>query len=416
MCDTLVMRQGGQTWFAKNSDREPAEPQRLLRIEAVQGDRSAELQATYLRIPQTAERHALILSQPSWLWGGEMGVNQHGVVIGNEAVFTRLTRRHGEALLGMDLLRLGLERGASAREALAVITEHLERYGQGGPAGYRDKSFRYDNSFLLADADEAWVLETAGQLWAAKRVERWAISNALSLGHEFDLSSADLPGQARKLGCWNGRGDFHFARAFDTRLLPWIGGAHRRRALNQDFLAHCPATAGWAELTAALRSHGQRGDDLQQHDNRQVCLHAGAFWRPSQTTASLIARVQPQRIELAATGTSAPCLGLFQPLGFAEGAGAALLSRSQEPVSASLWWQFEAVHRRALVDTGFRQALRTSRDDLEPRLLACLAVGQADWSAAAEQAGAWYRHWRGEAATTSQSLPRWWRQQADLAG
>ncbi|MEK1907053.1 MAG: C69 family dipeptidase [Pseudomonas sp.] len=416
MCDTLVMRQGGQTWFAKNSDREPAEPQRLLRIEAVRGDRERELQTTYLRIPQTAERHGLILSQPSWLWGGEMGVNQRGVVIGNEAVFTRLTRKRGEALLGMDLLRLGLERGGSAREALAVITEHLERFGQGGPAGYRDKGFRYDNSFLIADADEAWVLETAGQLWAAKRVERWAISNALSLGHEFDLSSADLPGQARKLGCWNGHGDFHFAQALDTRLLPWVGGAHRRRALNQDFIAQCPAAAGWSELTAALRSHGQRGDDLRRHDNRQVCLHAGAFWRPSQTTASLVARLQPQRIELAATGTSAPCLGLFQPLGFDEGAGAALLSRSDDPVAASLWWQFEAVHRRALVDQGFRQALRASRATLEPRLLGLLCGAPVDWQAAAEQASTWHRHWQAEAAASAPSLPLWWRRKAALQG
>ncbi|MEG6644035.1 hypothetical protein V2A43_33980, partial [Pseudomonas aeruginosa] len=26
MCDTLILRHKGQTWFAKNSDREPAEP------------------------------------------------------------------------------------------------------------------------------------------------------------------------------------------------------------------------------------------------------------------------------------------------------------------------------------------------------------------------------------------------------
>ncbi|PXB86377.1 peptidase family C69, partial [Pseudomonas aeruginosa] len=192
MCDTLILRHQGQTWFAKNSDREPAEPQRLLRLPAVRNDPEARLRTTYLDIPQTAQRHALVISQPSWIWGAEMGVNEHGVAIGNEAVFTKLTRQRGTALLGMDLLRLGLERGASAREALEVITGLLQRYGQGGPAGYRDKRIRYDNSFLIADPGEAWVLETAGNLWAAKKVERWAISNALTLGHEFDLCSRDL--------------------------------------------------------------------------------------------------------------------------------------------------------------------------------------------------------------------------------
>ena len=67
MCDTLVLRSENRTWFAKNSDREPAEPQRLLRLPAVRGDRAAHVRTTYLEIPQSAERHAVILSQPSWI-------------------------------------------------------------------------------------------------------------------------------------------------------------------------------------------------------------------------------------------------------------------------------------------------------------------------------------------------------------
>ncbi|MGC2958284.1 peptidase family C69, partial [Pseudomonas aeruginosa] len=80
-----------------------------------------------LVIPQAAQRHALVIRLPSWIWGAEMGVNEHGVAFGNEAVFTKLTRQRGTAVLGMDLLRLGLERGASAREAVVLISGLLQR-------------------------------------------------------------------------------------------------------------------------------------------------------------------------------------------------------------------------------------------------------------------------------------------------
>lgn len=412
MCDTLVLRADGCTWFAKNSDREPSEPQRLLRLPAVRGDTARQMRVTYLEIPQVADRHAVILSQPAWLWGAEMGVNEHGVAIGNEAVFTRLVDQTGEALLGMDLVRLGLERGASAREALEVITGLLERHGQGGPAGFRNKRLRYDNSFVIADAGEAWVLETAGRLWAARRVERCAISNALSIGHEYDLCSHDLPAHARRLSCWNGRGDFHFARAFDGRLLPWVAGAHQRRRMNQEFLASCPRQPGWEALVVALRNHGRRDHNFTRHDNRQVCMHAGSFWRPSQTTASLIARLGPDGPRLAATGTSAPCLSLFQPLGFEAAAGASLLSKADEPLEQSLWCRFEAVHRRALVDAEFAAALRAGHAWLEAEQLAALDRRNPDWEHLAAEAEAWHAAWQQLAGQLEPRLPRWWRQHA----
>ncbi len=64
-------------------------------------------QCTYIAVDQVEETHAVILSKPAWMWGAEMGANSHGVVIGNEAVFTKLNGEQDaeEKLLGMDLVR-----------------------------------------------------------------------------------------------------------------------------------------------------------------------------------------------------------------------------------------------------------------------------------------------------------------------
>lgn len=69
--------------------------------------------------------------------------------------------------------RLGLERGKTAREALDMMTGLLEELGQGGNCS-ETSQFSYHGSFIIADPTEAWVLETAGKLWAAERItSKW---------------------------------------------------------------------------------------------------------------------------------------------------------------------------------------------------------------------------------------------------
>jgi len=395
MCDTQVIRAGGGSWFAKNSDREPDEPQLIDYIPPVRGDRSAWVDTTYIRVAQVPDRHGLILSRPAWLWGAEIGVNDRGLVMGNEAVFTRCIDRSGQALLGMDILRLALERCVTAGQAIDCIDDLLQRYGQGGPAGYRDKRFRYDNSFIIADPQSAWKLETAGRHWAASRIHhRDAISNCLTIGSDFDRHSAGLHDFARVNGRYRGDGPLDFARAFDTRFMKTMGRAAQRRRCSLAGLAAI-AGPGLRAMAGNLRLHRSDNPDFARHHNDDVCMHAAGRLRPHQTTGSMVVHSgagQPPEIFL--TGTSAPCLSLFQPISFAQCALAPPpLVGPTGSGAASLWHQFETVHHAALLDIGFRRELQGSRDELESVMFDPAVAIERRSAAAAD----WHGHWHAEA-------------------
>jgi dipeptidase len=115
MCDTLIGTPAatarGAMLFGKNSDRERNEAQGLEMSPARLGGRGGRVRLTYVEIDEADETHACLLSRPFWMWGAEMGANAHGVVIGNEAMHSIVPAARRRALTGMDLVRLGLERG-----------------------------------------------------------------------------------------------------------------------------------------------------------------------------------------------------------------------------------------------------------------------------------------------------------------
>ncbi len=408
MCDTLVAKGGttasGAMLFAKNSDREANEAQYPLFVPAATHGAGARLRCTYIEIPQAARTHAVLLSRPFWMWGAEMGANEHGVAIGNEAVHAKIAPGAAPALIGMDLLRLGLERGASAEEALDVITSLLGEHGQGGNCAHKGR-FEYHNSFIVADAADAFVLETVGREWAVERVEtRRSISNSYTIGRDFERTSQGAERLAIEHGLMREGEALDFAGAFANRKRSALASGHQRWRRTSALLTGRGGRLRAAEMMGFLRDHGAQA--ARARDWRPdgilggaVSAHAtyGPVRRFGQTTGSWVAEVGNGRAVHWLTATAAPDTGIFKPVffgpGFAHEKGrAALPDFGPAPTdiydARTRWWRHERLHRAVLRNYPERMAAYAGeRDRLEAsfgeRVEALLARGGS-----AEEAGA----------------------------
>lgn len=374
MCDTFVASsshtQNGAVIFGKNSDREPNEAQEVVILPARDYPEGTLLRCTYLEIPQAAHTHAVLLSKPFWMWGAEMGVNEHGVVIGNEAVFTRVAYEKGPALTGMDLLRLALERSATAGEALQTIITLLKQHGQGGNCGFTHP-FYYHNSFLIADAHEAWVLETAGMEWAAEKVRGVrSISNAITIGAKWDRASVGLVQQAIDKKWCRSREDFNFSDCYSDVIYTRFSSAKHRQVCTTQSLEAKQGKVSLLDAMTLLRSHGTAGPDWRPDKavfGAEVCMHTGfGPVRGSQSVASLIVELKPGEMNIWVTGTSAPCTGIFKPVWLDAGLPWQEPSPQGTFSADCLFWRHERTHREILLDYSTRIKLYASeRDALE---------------------------------------------------
>ncbi|HEY64415.1 MAG TPA: peptidase U34 [Caldilineae bacterium] len=391
MCDTFVALHDatadGSVIFGKNSDRDPNEAHELVLIPRSRHPPGSTVKLTYIEIPQVEETYAVLLAKPFWIWGCEMGANEHGVVIGNEAVFTKVPYEKEPGLIGMDFIRLALERADTARAALDVITGLLAQYGQGGNCGFTRKIY-YHNSFIIADPSEAWVLETAGREWAAVRVTSGvrSISNAITIGSEWDLASDGLVSYAVERDWCKGREDFHFARCYSDFLYTRFSAARFRQSCTTRRLREKQGQLTVADAMAILRDHGpQAGPDWTPARGligSTVCMHAGfGPVRGSQTTGSMVSRLTPEIQTHWLTGTAAPCTGIFKPVWIDAGLpdlGPAPTGTYDE---ATLWWRHEALHRAVLRDYVVRlSTYQEERDELEAKFIAA-AMEHLDASA-----------------------------------
>ena len=380
MCDTFVAlgnaTRDGSVIFGKNSDRDPNEAHELALIPHALHPDGVDVACTYITVPQIRETNAVLLSKPFWIWGAEMGANEHGVVIGNEAVFTKVPNDKKPGLIGMDFLRLALERASTADEALDVMVDLLETYGQGGNCGFSHEMY-YHNGFLIADPQSAWVFETAGKHWAAEKVrDVRSISNVISIGSTWDRSSPELVSHAVSQGWCKREDEFDFGACYSDLVFTKFSAGQHRLCRTDDLLHR---NLGEIDIPLAmdlLRDHGPNANESWQPGEglvgAEVCMHASfGPVRISQTTGSMISHLKNERYTHWLTGTAAPCTSVFKPVWIDSGLPDLGPSSEETYDSASFWWRHENLHREILRDYATRiSMIQPERDALEGEFLA----------------------------------------------
>lgn len=286
MCDTFGIITKDYSIFAKNSDRSPNEVQVIQFIDGYK-PKEKKLKVTYTEVEQVTEVYSILISRPVWLWGAEMGVNEFGVCIGNEAIFTKRKKRK-KGLIGMDIVRLALERSKTAKEATEVIIKLIGKYHQGGNCGY-DHNFFYDNSYLIMDRNELYILETSGEKYNLKKESKAAISNCLSIPKD----------------------NKNYRNLNEDKLYRFASGANTRR--NQ-ILTNLNDKTDLEDTFRMLRLH-HKENVLEIGSVSSPCMHAGKIIG-DHTTSSLVVKLTKDKINIYFTATSTPCLSVFKPFEF----------------------------------------------------------------------------------------------------
>ncbi|XP_026645626.1 secernin-2 [Microtus ochrogaster] len=324
--------------FAKNSDRPRDEVQEVVFIPAGTHTPGSQLQ---------------VGSSCLHLFVGITGGCRMPLLLQGLPCHTGCSSNLSGSSLSSDLSdRLALERSSTAQEAVRVIAGLLDRYGQGGSCREDPVPFCYHNTFLLADRTEAWVLETAGKLWAAQRIQGGArnISNQLSIGTDISAEHPELRSHAKAQGWWTGQGTFDFAEVFSLTQQPVrMEAAKARFRAGRELLQQRQGS-----ITAEVMM------DILRNKESGICMDSGGF-RTTASMVSVLPRDPTKPCVHFFTATPDPSRSVFKPFIFETGVAQApqVLSPTfgaQDPVRILPRFQTQ-VDRRHLLYRGHQAAL-----------------------------------------------------------
>jgi hypothetical protein len=336
----------GRTLFGHNSHRPTGEGQSLVRVPGRAFAPGESARATHLALPQVRQTHTVLAGRAGGEWGYRHGVNDRGVAAGATSICTRL-ENEGPVLTGPDLVRLALERAGSAWQAVDVVTDLISRHGQGYFPG-AEGGDGHDSALLLADAQEAYLLEASGGHWALQVVGSVrAVSDVCLLRQDWDRISRGLADRAIARGWWPENG---------TKL-DFAGAVGRAGE------GHAAGLRRWGRATRLLEQHSGEIDRVfVRHLLGELADLAG-----SHTAASLLvqASAEPDGVVLAWCAFGPPAASVYFPVTLAAELPAAF--GDEGGAGCALWRELTRLQAGSRRDARLGAALRPALADLQRR-------------------------------------------------
>jgi secernin len=315
--DTLVAlgsaTAGGSTLFGHNRHGRAVETI-VLQREPGRAHAPEEFVGTpFARVPQARQTFTVLGCRSPQTWGYDFGVNQHGVAVARSAWQSKLPGTD-VGLTGPDLVRLALERSRTARQALETVTDLVARYGQCRVSGRKA-----DSAFLVADAREAYLVETAGSSWAWLECrDLRAVSDISLIRQDWQRLAPGLAEHTIAEGWWPDDGSkLDFGCINDEPL--GSASALRRWGRASLLLEQQHGHIDLAFLRRLLSDHYEgtkfEVDPLEPTDGpRSICRHMMPG-EDTGTTASFLATLPAaDDVAVAWCAFGPPCLSVYLPI------------------------------------------------------------------------------------------------------
>ncbi len=195
------------------------------------------------------------IPQPAHTYSRIGHVNENGVAMAESTWGGREELIDPEGIIDYgSLIYITLERARTAREAVKIMTDLVEKYGYASEG----------ESFSIADPNEAWIVEMIGKgpgrkgaVWVARRIPDGCISGHANNPriHQFPLNepettiySPDVISFAREKGYFDGKDeDFSFSKAYQVYDYMALRGCDARvwSYFNRFAPAEAAESLGW---------------------------------------------------------------------------------------------------------------------------------------------------------------------------